>query len=264
MIETALFVAAIATAMLSRCAVRPRARRVAVLFGNNYSAYPENELEGCHNDVRNIARELVHSGMFMCNEVMEHMDGTASGRACTKAGMQAALEALSARSHVEHLDVAYVHFSGHGDHTLNGTHECILPSDFETAGTILDDWLGRWAMSFHDRTRVVVVFDCCYSGDELELMKCKDGRKVMYLSGCRDDQTSEDAEGIDKRFLHTGAMTTCLVQVLRRDPRLFGDVRALHTELCAALKADGFNQVPVLTSTQNLKEDPTFIPMRSH
>lgn len=263
MLESLFIVAALSVALLSRCAVRPRSRRAALLFGNNYVVYPENELEGCHNDVRNIARELQRSGMFWRCEVTEHLDGTATGRACTKEGMKAALTTLAARSHEERLEVAYVHFSGHGDHTRDGAHECILPSDFETAGTILDDWLGEWAMSFHVGTRVVVVFDCCYSGNDLELAKCKDGRKVMYLSGCRDDQTSEDADGIDRRYAHTGAMTTCLVKVLRSDPRLFGDARALHAELCDALKIGGFDQVPVLTCTQSLKDDPAFIPTRT-
>jgi hypothetical protein len=248
---------------------RPR-KRAAVLFGNNYARFPENALRGCCNDVRNVSHELIGSGEFRRDEITKYTDDRCIGRsATTRAGMIKALSDLSARTHAEDYEVVYVHYSGHGcrvrDKKSGRVDECILPSDFEDypgdEGLITDDWLHAWAMSFHPRTRLVVVFDCCYSGTDLELCR-RHGRKVIYLSGCRDDQTSEDAVGIDKIYKYTGAMTTCMIEVLRRTPSLFGDAVRLHAELCALLKRDGFDQVPCLSSTQDLKLDPTFVPVK--
>lgn len=240
--------------------------RRAVLFGNNYKAYPENELKGCHNDVRNIADELVRGNIFCSTDISVHMDGRDDDGTCTQAGMMRALTDMAAFSRSRKVDLVYVHYSGHGCKTKDAdgrVHECILPSDFEAfegdAGLITDDWLTSWALSFHPRTRLVVVFDCCYSGSDLEVHR-DSGRKLTYLSGCKDNQTSEDAYGVDKKYKHTGAMTTCLVQTLQLRPWLFDDTIGLHRHLCELLKKDHFSQVPVLKSTHSLEDDPTFLP----
>ena len=50
-------------------------KRIAVLFGNNYAKYPENALRGCHNDVENMAHELLTAGMFREDEIVKYLDG---------------------------------------------------------------------------------------------------------------------------------------------------------------------------------------------
>ena len=144
-------------------------------------------------------------------------------------------------------------------------HHCILPSDFDdyraNDGVILDDWLAGWVMTMHERTRLVVIFDCCYSGSDLELHHSSI-RKVTYISGCRDNQTSEDAIDIDDTYKYTGAMTTFMIQILKASPKTFNDTMLLHRDLCDRLRASGFSQVPVLTSTHSLVQDPIFIPAR--
>ena len=241
-------------------------KRIAALFGNNYERYPENELRGCHNDVRNMATELIRAGMFRDHEVARHLDAadpSESDPATTRLGMMRELAALAMRTQTEDVELVYVHYSGHGDKL--GRRRCILPSDFEDYpgddGVIIDDWLSGWALTCHQRTRLVVVFDCCYSGNDLELQPRR-GRKVTFLSGCTVDQTSEDAAGIDARYEFTGALTTCMVQTLQAEPALFDDVLSLLERMKALLRRDHFRQTPVLTSTHSLRDDPTFLPSR--
>jgi len=243
-------------------------KRIAALFGNNYKRYPENELRGCHNDVRNMASELVRAGMFREHEVRRHLDADSadsseSDPATTRLGMISALTDIALRTQAEDVELVYIHYSGHGDRL--GRRRCILPSDFEDYpgddGVIIDDWLSGWTLTCHQRTRLVVVFDCCYSGNDLEL-RPRRGRKITFLSGCTKDQTSEDAAGIDERYEFTGALTTCMVQTLQAEPALFGDVFSLLQRINALLRRDHFRQTPVLTSTHCLQDDPVFLPTR--
>ena len=246
-------------------------KRIAVLFGNNYAKYPENALRGCHNDVENMAHELLTAGMFREDEIVKYLDGGRESPENTRAGMIATLSALAVRTQTDDIELVYIHYSGHGDVIRVGhdkqavKHHCILPSDFDdyraNDGVILDDWLAGWVMTMHERTRLVVIFDCCYSGSDLELHHSSI-RKVTYISGCRDNQTSEDAIDIDDTYKYTGAMTTFMIQILKASPKTFNDTMLLHRDLCDRLRASGFSQVPVLTSTHSLVQDPIFIPAR--
>lgn len=243
-------------------------KRIALLFGNNYARYPENALRGCHNDVKNMATELVAAGLFKPREIKKFMDCTPSDQATTRAGMIRALSEASIVTHEADIELVYVHYSGHGTSVRDmnadesdGKDEAIVPSDFEESGLIIDDWLGAWVNSFNPNTRLVVVFDCCFSGSSLDIKKAA-GRKVTYLSGCTDTQASEDAQGIDSRFKYTGALTTCLIQTLQSKPELFDDASAMYTHLRALMQRDGFEQIPILTTTHSL-DDPVFIPKRS-
>merc|ERR1711957_957629 len=96
---------------------------------------------------------------------------------------------------------------------LDGEDETLIPCDFETAGQITDDELYEELVQvLPNGCRLWVVFDCCHSGTALDLRYrvqiASDGRsatlqeasgrrvatsgQVLFLSGCKDSQTSAD------------------------------------------------------------------------
>jgi hypothetical protein len=229
------------------------------LFGINYlRCSPNARLNGCINDVRDIAACLVGAGKFQPSEIVRVTDDTTAGYLGSAAdGMKSALTALATRTVAEDLDLVYVHYSGHGSQVrdtngdeADGFDEVILPSNFETAGVVSDDWLRQWTLSCNPRTRLVVVFDCCNSGSALDLV-LDDKHDVVFMSGCTDPQTSADAYNMYNTFEYSGAMTSCLIAALNADPARWSDSQALHSATTALLAAKGFAQRPVLTTSKS-------------
>jgi hypothetical protein len=72
-------------------------------------------------------------------------------------------------------------------------------------------------------------------------------KNIVMLSGCRDTQTSADAyDNVAKR--HVGAFTQTLLETLRVNDHNIA-LLPLYLNLCANLKASGFTQIPVLSSS---------------
>ena len=236
-------------------------RRAALLFGLNYEKCEQSaRLTGCIRDVRDIAALLLETRRFQNDQIVRVTDDTAEGReALSLKGIKKALTVLARRSRSEKMDMVYVHFSGHGvqipdasGDELDGMDECLVPEDYASGKLLSDDWLHAWLMTVHPGTRVVMVVDACHSGTALDL-KAMEGRKVLYLSGCLDAQTS-----IEKTS--SGVMTSRLISVLRSDMSLWFDAPRLHTALCAKLRAERFQQLPVLGTSHSLLADPVFMP----
>jgi hypothetical protein len=200
----------------------------------------------------------VDAGKFLPGEIVRVTDDTTAGYlGSTVDGMKSALARLAARTVAEDLDLVYVHFSGHGSQVrdLNGDEadgldEVILPSNFETAGVIADDWLAQWSLSCNPRTRLVVVFDCCHSGSALDLVR-NEARDVVFISGCKDAQTAADAFNLYNTFEFSGAMTSCLIRALKEDPARWNDSASLRDAAAALLASRGFSQVPVLATSKS-------------
>jgi hypothetical protein len=117
----------------------------ALLFGINYVRTPGSRLNGCINDVMNMAdylRSVLKIQDVKCYDDERDFDGV------SKQGMLRALERLAERSRVEMLDFVWIHYSGHGTHVFDSTgderdqrDECLCPADYATAGLISDDCL---------------------------------------------------------------------------------------------------------------------------
>lgn len=249
-----------------------------VLFGLNYAHCKRNHLNGCINDVQNIADFLQHN---MCMPVEIFCDNVDLNNT-SKHGMMRKLYQLAVESYKDNLDFVYIHYSGHGSFIkdltgdeLDGNDECLVPSDYEKNGLLLDDDLGLLFSLFNPNTRVVCVFDCCHSGtigdikyswkDEntfyIENIKCDIKSKVITLSGCLDNQTSADAYNVSGNNKYEGALTSCLLLLLQANSALKTDVFELLVELQNKLKEEGFDQVPRLCSSYNLTKDKVFIPI---
>ena len=252
-------------------------RARALLFGLNYAHTADAKLAGCVNDVRAMAAYLAAAVTPNVEVVTDDVDlaGTSAQ------GIVRRLYDLAVRSFSEDLELAYVHYSGHGSYVrdasgdeADGQDECLVPSDFRTAGLVSDDTLCALFGAFNPKTRVVCVFDSCHSGTvgdvlyswegprraAVENIMCDVKARVLTLSGCLDAQTSADAQGLLGDGKAIGALTACLLLALRESPAAAKDAFALLAAVRAKLRERGFPQVPKLCSTHNLARDPVFLP----
>lgn len=261
------------------------ASSAAVLFGINYVATPDARLNGCVNDVKNVASFLASIGMRSVDVCTDEDPSTAAFT--TGEGIGQKLAALAERSFVENLDFVWVHFSCHGTSIpdvlildeKDGKDECIVPSDFKTGGVVPDDMLAVAFSRFNPKTRIVAVFDCCHSGtvcdplfkwDPSTLRKavenpnCPIPGKMITISGCLDAQVSADMYNIMGDDKYSGALTSCLMTLLRTQPRLRSDVfklvAALRDRIAGTLGLK--DQVPLLCTTFDITSDKALLPAR--
>jgi hypothetical protein len=247
----------------------------ALLFGLNYAHTTDAKLNGCINDVVNMASYL--KNVLKISNIECYTDDTDLINTSAQ-GMVQKLYQCAVDSFKEDLDFVWIHYSGHGTYVMDtsgdeadGRDECLVPSDFKKAGVVSDDYIQSLMRYFNPKTRVILVWDCCHSatlGDlkyswesprrvAVENIMCGVSSRTISISGCLDRQTSADAF-INGQY--AGAMTSCLLNVLQTRPTTLKDVFALLTALRDKLKTSGFTQVPKLCSTHNLAKDPLFIP----
>lgn len=242
----------------------------AILFGINYDKTPTARLRGCVNDVENVSKRLLRS--FDDVRVFTDKD-----RQTTASGMLQAMNDLAGRSWHEGLDVAWIHFSGHGcsvkdisGDERDGLDECIVPSDFDRAGVVPDDYIRNVLRNFNPKTRVVCVFDCCHSGTIGDLKyrylnaerrpvtehnKAPCRAPILLISGCRDDQTSADAFNVNNAHQYSGAMTSCLLQCVSKPNET--KVHDLMENLRKKLREKRFTQVPQLCASFVVDDETT-------
>jgi hypothetical protein len=243
----------------------------ALLFGLNYATTPYI-LNGCVQDVSNIGKYIAET-LNIPTTVRVDDESTRAVRIVQD------LYELALQSYKENLEFVWIHYSGHGsrmvDTTMDerdGMDECLVPSDFQTAGLIPDDLITRLFAYFNPKTRILFVCDACHSGTmcdmkyswksatkcTVENIVCPIRAKVISLSGCLDDQTSADAFNILSDGKYGGALTSCLLQVLTERPGTRKDAFALLDLLTTKISKLGFSQRPQLCSTFNLALDRIF------
>jgi hypothetical protein len=268
-------------------------RVAALLFGLNYPGTAA-ELQGCVRDVQNVAAFLRTQLRFPAESIAMFTDADASTRyGTTRRGIMEQLAALARRS--SSLDFIWLHYSGHGTWQRDraaaggvsgagagagdepdGRDECWVPSDFETAGVILDDDIGAALRAFAAKTRIFFVSDSCHSGTVADLPYAwrVDGRsgvqpfrgsnistaatktttampRIIALSGCLDTQTSADAYGLDASAptSYSGALTTTLLRVLVEWPLARRSAFYAAARVATALRARRFSQIPLLSAS---------------
>ncbi|KAJ2913969.1 hypothetical protein MD484_g6443, partial [Candolleomyces efflorescens] len=246
----------------------------ALLIGINYVG-TDAELRGCVNDVLNLRkfitggftnplarRRYIHSlpserwGYDNSNIVTLTDDKKVSTISPTKANILAQLRELVKGA--KQNDALFLSYSGHGTqimdedgNEIDGQDEVICPVDYETKGYIDDD--------------------CCNSGSALDLLYTyghngrilnganpddpkKSPADVIYLSGCRDDQTSADTEE-DGRA--TGALSHAFVDSLTKKPEQSYIEMLKSTR--KILKQKKYTQVPQLSSSHPIDTSLQFI-----
>lgn len=249
-----------------------------LLFGLNYAHTATAKLNGCINDVKNTAAYLKAQFNIPCETYTDDID-----RQNTSAqGIIGKLYEMAVLSYKEKLDFVWIHYSGHGSYVkdtsgdeLDGKDECLVPSDFQRSGLIPDDYINRLFSLFNPNTRVLFVFDCCHSGTigdikyswegplkaVVENIACKTECRAITISGCLDSQVSMDAYNVSGDNQFTGALTSCLLKVLKDDPSLTKNVFTLMEKLRLQLSSSGFEQVTKLCSSYNLTKDTSLMPI---
>jgi hypothetical protein len=257
----------------------------ALLVGIN--KYPGQPLNGCVNDVQDMANFLVSRCEFAMDDIRLLVDERA-----TK-------DAIVERLHwlltgVKAGDRILFHYSGHGaqvptrnpEGEVDGLDEVICPVDFDWSDThlIRDKEFNELFSALPQGVDFVWISDSCHSGDlwrdmtqptiriktiippadinwrlhtafqkEIKirsLEKTASDLNLALISGCKSNQTSADA-CFDNKY--NGALTYFLLQELQSTNGLSEPLSTLVTNVCAALKKHRYSQVPQLEGSPVVK-----------
>jgi hypothetical protein len=247
----------------------------AVLIGINYLADPQNRLNGCINDVKNIRQLLLSTFQYHPdNIVLLSDDQTDLSLIPTRANIIATLQ--QAVSQTQSGDTLFIHYSGHGSQVqARGTTEqnnpdtpneddCLCPCDFNDydgdSGFIVDEDLKELVVNkIPAGAKLRAFFDACHSGTmlDLEYIWKNDGEfvdeytrdrlsdDVLMISGCRDCQTSADSWNNQKKEAE-GALTMMLIRALTRAPTIKTTWKDVLLVIRHYLASEGYDQVPQL------------------
>lgn len=239
----------------------------ALFVGCNYPG-TKAELRGCINDVQKMKSLISQMYGFPTNGASMMVltdDGRGSGMP-TRANILNGLRWLADGARPG--DCLFFHFSGHGAQQEDpnymeedGFDETICPTDFNSAGMIVDDEIFDLIVApLPAGCKLTAVMDCCHSGTGMDLPFIYEGGRfqeednpchsqgdVVMISGCQDSQCSSDGGG--GYGAPMGAMTQALTNTLQRNRNL--SFAQLHNELRGELQRGGFEQKPSITSSQN-------------
>ena len=270
----------------------------ALLVGINYIGTP-NALNGCINDIDNVAAYLQKDRGYAANSLIIMSDTTPRKptRANILSGFRELLQGVRAG------DEIWFHFSGHGSlqRDTNGDEEsgsdsCICPIDFERAGLITDDVVRSALVALvPEGARLYAVLDMCHSGTGCDLRYkhddssylinsngplpstydpnawalrqtsyehkryAKTAGNVYCISGCQDSQTSADAFLAGKA---AGALTHCLLESLKSNPAATYKWKHLLKDVCCRERIGRFTQRTSITcgTPMNPDEPVFFVP----
>ena len=255
-----------------------------LLVGIN--AYPGNELQGCVNDVTDMADFLVSHCGFQENDIRLLTDARATTDAITE-HLNWLIKDVKAG------DRLIFHYSGHGAQfpirdqsgKVARVDECICPVDFDWTDehAIRDKEFHDLFQSLADGVYLTWISDSCFSGDlakafTLAKRKIKSmpmpadiawrmrtaetigarrtsfehilkGFNALLVSGCAARETSADAE-INGRF--NGALTYFLLQTLSAPNGLKQSLEGVVARTRAVLQQDGYLQHPQLQGNKEL------------
>jgi hypothetical protein len=233
---------------------KPRKR--AVLCGSNYPRTPY-QLTGCLNDVANMTTLLRSYGYTEISQVTDRTPARPTAR-----NLLAAFTWLLRTANAG--DTLFFHFSGHGSFEQGAYEQDDLLIGCDLV-SVKDDVLKHTLRAYlKPKTRLIAVFDNCFSGTQLDLRynylssdqpnvdTTKDETKahVYMFSGCSDQQTSADAFINGK---YCGAMSFVFQQVFsNKKPVTF---RNCLLQMRKSLAARGFDQIPQLQSGLPLNLD---------
>jgi hypothetical protein len=237
----------------------------ALLIGINYTNTP-NELQGCIYDVIEIKSLLIDAYGFNPNSIITLRDDDPANMP-TKARILQELQAL-----VTSGSTVFLHYSGHGTQVINttgteadGLDECIVPSDYASAGYIKDDQINTIVKGL--KGVGIALFDCCRSGTMMDLpftgvhQNNQSSAQGFYcFSGCQDNQdtyestTSTQGSGTG---LPQGSTTMAFISTVRA-LNYYPPVSTLLSAMATNLKQGGYLQTPQLTSTISIGPSTPF------
>lgn len=246
------------------------AKKVAVLIGIDYYAYPDIQLRGSINDTINMRNMLIDAyGYEPANIIMLRDDFKTQSTLPTCSNIVNTLNKVAAQS--KNLQELWIHYSGHGSQISNTNKaisadseiQCIIPSDYRTSRCILDVELLNIVKNVSCRT--VLLFDSCHSGTVCNLPwmimynsptsfsritvnnTVLANPNIVMFSGCKDSQTSLDAySALEAESV--GAFTNAFLECLRMNGHNVSFM-LLYRDICSYLASNGYTQVPLLSSS---------------
>ena len=245
----------------------------ALLIGINYKD-SNMALRGCVNDVINVHMELTNKCGYDDSHIVILTDSKYNSLRATRQNIIFWIRKMVKETKAG--DMLFVHYSGHGSQVrcMDGdedNNECtpgmddvIVPCDFQThypgnKGLITDDELRKELVEpLPKGAKLRVFFDCCCSGTALDLpLVYKDNEKYildhditlacddcLLISGCRDDQTSDDAY-INNQF--SGALTWGLLKALETSRHMPMTWKDMFFLVRVYLAQDKYEQIPALS-----------------
>ena len=236
-------------------------------IGINYPG-SQCELHGCVNDAENLSEYLVKSGFVLPEHSVILREATCSD-------IVSNIQKLVVESNRRRLKHVFISYSGHGvsvpdqnGDELDGSDECVCPSDYQTAGIVSDDVLKALFSKFYKSTKITVLMDCCHSGSILDLPytyisstnqdvqtvgACHP--KIVMISGCTDSQTSADTYDTSRKE-QTGAMTSAFLDTIAHEPNVLENAYHLTTCMRILLKERHMSQIPQLSTSFQPRASP--------
>ena len=250
--------------------IAPTPSQYGLLVGINYRNTP-NELQGCIQDVHNVRTWLQDVQGFPSSNIVTLTDDTDVKP--TRMGILNALQDLL--SHAVPGDRLFFLYSGHGTCTadvtkdeIDGQDELIVPLNANTIhDCILDDELYTLVQThLKKHVQLVALFDSCFSGTILDLkyqwLPTKKVRadivpdtlgQVVVISGCKDSQTSADAQvTYQGQSMSAGAMTFSFLETQATNTNHTMSLQTILTDMRSLLRREGYDQIPQCTSGQTL------------
>jgi hypothetical protein len=257
----------------------------ALLVGIN--KYPSQPLNGCVNDVQDMANFLVSQCDFKMDDIRLLVD--------ERATRDAIVDRLGwLLTGLKSGDRVLFHYSGHGvqlptrnpQGEVDGLDEAICPVDFDwtEAHTIRDKEFHRIFSAIPKGVEFIWVSDSCHSADLSKEIPKKDIRiktleipadiqwrintakakgleadrfektaavlNLALISGCKSDQTSADAV-FDQRS--NGALTYFLLKQLKGQDGLKAPLKKLVEEVQEDLKRAEYEQIPQLEGSRTIR-----------
>lgn len=249
----------------------------ALLIGINYRN-TDNELTGCINDVNELKNILVKKCGYEDITVVSDDEKIKP----KKDNILKSLKNIINES--EKCREIWIHYSGHGTSVkdlnkdeADGYDEVLVPLDFDKNGFIIDDDLNL--IISKTKCNTYVTFDCCHSGSALDLFynlsiqknkliqsyelsqkqKKTSSNNIFMISGCMDDQTSEENQNqVGGKFIQMGAMTSTLIKILQIN-NFNITIGNLIIEMNKYMRMDKHSQIPVFSSNQNISLKKSFL-----
>lgn len=244
-------------------------KKAALLIGINYQG-TINELGGCENDIYDMKAKLIVNYGILEEDILVLTEKET--KQPTYANIIYGINWLVEKNRQGYKNI-WFQYSGHGYYKkdkngdeLDGKDECLVTVDtkFITDDVLKTNLVNRMS----DDVNMICIMDCCHSGTIMDLKykykrrglcelqyNDRDGKNIISVSGCRDDQTSADAWFSNK---WNGALTKKLMSVLERSNYSITNMNLL-SELQTELSNDRFTQRPVITASRRLTENTPFI-----
>jgi hypothetical protein len=243
----------------------------ALLFGLNYLQDPACRLNGCINDVKNVQTLLLDRFGYRQEDILTCTDQTPIKP--TKSMMTRLLRELVLSTHRMQIHQIFISYSGHGMNVgSNVKDDALVPLDFRTQGIITDYELAALIRQVHPRTDVVVLVDACHSGSMCNLPYVYSpvgfvqdesqsvAARVLLISGCRDDQTSQ--ETFTELQRESGVATNAFIDALsvhNYDVTCTNLIRYMNKYM----QDNNYAQRPQLSSSRTLSETCIFVTSAS-